>query len=384
MSPATRILVISPSNLRSDPRVFRQLSLLHRSCQLTAAGYQNPELEGVEFIQLAPRLGTWCVRLRRVSLLLARLYDTYHRQLEFVVAARAALRHGDFDVIIANDADSWPIGLELRRRGRVLFDAHEYAPCEFEDKWWWRLLFKPYKSNLCRRFLKHGDGWLTVCPGIADEYDRVFGVRPLVVMNVPAKQDFIPASTEPGRVRMIHHGGATRSRKIENMIRLFDHLDERFSLDLMLVPSDAGYVDELKTLAQGRKNVRFLDPVPMLEIPRRINQYDLGLYLLEPNSFNNRHALPNKFFEFIQARLAIAIGPSPEMARLVREYDCGVVATDFTPRALAAALAPITAAQLDAWKQNAHRAADVLCWERESEILRAEIDRLLALGPCVA
>ena len=37
-------------------------------------------------------------------------------------------------------------------------------------------------------------------------------------------------------------------------------------------------------------------------IVRTINQFDLGVYLLPPVNFNSAHALPNKFFEFIQAR----------------------------------------------------------------------------------
>ncbi len=384
MNPSTRVLIISPTDLRTDPRVFRQLTRLQGVCCLTAAGYADPELAGVEFVPLALRSRAWSARLRRIALLLARRYDYYYRQLEFVISAQAALRGREFDIVIANDSDSWPLGLDLRGRGRVLFDAHEYSPCEFEDKWWWGILFQRYKIDLCRRILPRGDGWLTVCPGIAEEYGRVFAVRPQVVMNVPSRQNLAPTTGDPQQVRMIHHGGATRSRRIENMIRMLDHLDGRFSLDLMLVPSDRGYVEELKKLAAGRRNVRFLPPVPMPEIPQRINQYDLGLYLLEPNSFNNQHALPNKFFEFVQARLGVAIGPSPEMADVVRKYDLGLIASGFRPEQLAAVLRPVESAQIGMWKQNAHQAAGKLCWEHEAEIMMAEIRRLLDLGPCAA
>ena len=40
-----------------------------------------------------------------------------------------------FDLIIANDIESLPLAFEIDPQARVLFDAHEYAPRHFEDKW---------------------------------------------------------------------------------------------------------------------------------------------------------------------------------------------------------------------------------------------------------
>jgi hypothetical protein len=122
--------------------------------------------------------------------------------------------------------------------------------------------------------------------------------------------------------------------------------------------------------------------VPTERIPEETRDYELGLFLLEPTNFNYLHALPNKFFEFVQARLAVAIGPSPEMARLVRAHDLGVVAEDFTPAALARALQTLTVGKIAHYKQNAHRAAAILCWEHESKILLNEVRRLLPSDPC--
>jgi glycosyltransferase involved in cell wall biosynthesis len=376
------LLVLSFSNLATDPRVNRQLRLLAAGFRVTAAGFADPGIAGVEFVALPSRTKSLRDRLLAATRLKLRQFTRYYWNIDSAHAAREALRGRPFDVIIANDANTWPLAASLRGRARLLLDAHEYAPREFEDLAWWRIFHQPFKTWLCREFLGQADAVLTVCPGIAEEYHREFGVRPVVVMNVPPRETLNPSPTAPDRIRMVHHGGATRSRKIENMIEIMAQLDERFALDLVLVPSDPAYFEGLKRLAAGRPNIRFVPPLPMREIASRINGYDVGLYLLEPNSFNNLHALPNKFFEFIQARLAVAIGPSPEMAGLVRQHACGLVAPDFTPHALAAALRPLTREQIDGWKDNAHRAADVLCWERESVTLRTQVDRLVALGPC--
>ncbi|MES2697637.1 MAG: glycosyltransferase [Verrucomicrobiota bacterium] len=379
-----RILILSPSDLATDPRVNRQLRLLRSLGRITAAGLADPELEQVEFVSLAFNPAVRGSRVQRLGRLATRQFRAYYDALPWVQKARAALKGRSFDVVIANDAESWPLGLELRGSGRTLFDAHEYTPREFEHAWWWRTFYQPYKIDLCRKFLRRADGVLTVCPGIADEYAREFGIRPIVVMNVPEAAAVAPSPVTGDKVRMIHHGGANPSRKIELMIQMLDHLDARFTLDLLLVPSDPRYVAYLRQLAAPRPRVRFLDPVPMRSIAETINRYDIGLYLLEPNSFNNRHALPNKFFEYIQARLGVAIGPSPEMARITTQEECGVVATSFQPETLAAALQAVTPDQLARWKQNSDRAAQRLCWEQEGLILRREVERLLSLGPCAA
>lgn len=382
------VLVLSLTNLATDPRVLRQLRLLQGECTVTAAGLGDPLLPGVEFLALPLRAKSWADRFATVARLKLRRFQEHYWHAaasSSVRTALTALRGRSFDVIIANDADTWPLAVALRGRARLLFDAHEYAPREFEDRLYWRILHQPYRTWLCREFLPRADAVTTVCDGIADEYARVFRLaRPVVVVNAPPHHPGTPRPTAPDRIRLVHHGLGSPSRRLEVMIDLLRHLDDRFTLDLMLLEPDPAYAAALRRRAATDGRIVFRPPVPTTEIIPATTGYDIGLFLLPPTNFNYRCALPNKFFEFVQARLAVAIGPSPEMARLVHQHELGVVAADFTPATLAAALRPVTAAQVDAWKHGAHRAADVLCWERESAKLRGEINRLLTLGPCAA
>src|SRR5205823_126992 len=142
------------------------------------------------------------------------------------------------------------------------------------------------------------------------------GVRATVVRNAPPFADLQPSEVhEP--IRILHHGAALRGRGLEEMLRVADLLDDRFTLDFVLVEHTPGFRDALIDRAKDNPRVRFPPPVPMRELVTLANGYDIGLYLLRPSNFNQLHALPNKFFEFIQGRLALAIGPSPEMAHLV-------------------------------------------------------------------
>lgn len=363
------VLVLSVSDLSRDPRVHRQLAYLAKSYRVTASGLAAPKVEGVRFIpmlqQSSPLRKAWAA-----ALLVLRQYQAYYWSRSHVVSALAAIQHETFDVIVANDLNTLPLALKISGgKSRVIFDAHEYAPREFEDWLLWRIFFQRYAHVFCKKYLPQADGMMTVCQGIADEYKRNYGVDAVVVTNAPAYQHLEPGPVEAGVVRMIHHGVAIPSRYLEHMIEMMQFLDERFRLDFMLMPDQRGYLERLKELAAADSRIRFIEPVAMQEIPKICNRYDIGVFLLPPVNFNYEHALPNKFFEFIQGRLAIAIGPSPEMSRLVRRYDCGVVADDFSPQAMARAIGGMTRERIFHCKRQAHIAAAELCAENNERLI---------------
>ena len=128
-------------------------------------------------------------------------------------------------------------------------------------------------------------------------------------------------------------------------------LPENYTLDLMLMPDDTYYL-KLIELAKQNPRIRFLPVVPTTEIIPFLNSYDIGLFLLPPTNFNYLNALPNKLFEFIQARLAIVVSPNPEMKQLVKTYTIGEVSEDYTPQAFAKAIQLITPEKLIYYKEN--------------------------------
>lgn len=371
-----KVLIISFSVIRSDPRVMRQVRLLESEYDLTVAGFgTGPEAKG-RFVEVVKpraslvRKATWALKL------LLGAFESYYWSQYQVKAAAGLLHDAAPDVIIANDLSALPLALALAKGKPVIYDAHEYSPGEYEDQFLWRLLFGRYNHAFCQKYLPQAASMLTVCQGIADEYAQHYGVRPKVVHNAPANQRLSPSPVRDDAIRMIHHGVASSARHLEVMIEMMGLLDHRFTLDLMLIEVEPAYMAFLRQKARHDARIRFVAPVPMPQICRSINDYDVGLYLLPPDNFNHRHALPNKFFEFVQACLAVAIGPSPEMAALAKKYECGIVAESFDPQALASALSGLDAGKLRALKEAAHRAAQSLCFEQEGQVIETEVRRL--------
>jgi len=358
------ILVLSFNNLERDPRIHRQIRFLKQDYRVTAVGTADPLIEGVDFISVSKRIEHLRTLLTSPRLMIGHYEDWYWGQ-PHIRASYEKLSNVRKDLIVANNIETLPLALRLAKGAKIIFDAHEYAPGQMEDILYWRIFFQKYTAHLCKTYIPQTDGMMTVGQIIADTYERETRVKPIVVTNAPDYEDLQPqfSDAEDKVIRMIYHGDASPSRQTDKMIRMMDFLDERYELNLMLIETHDHYLQYLKDLARERPRIRFRPPVPMRTIPKALNQFDVGVYLLEPVNFNLRHALPNKFFEFIQARLAIAIGPSPEMARLVRKHDLGVVSQDFSPQAFADCLRKMDRGTIDHFKLQSHKVA----WEMSAE-----------------
>ena len=157
-----------------------------------------------------------------------------------------------------------------------------------------------------------------------------------------------------------------------------DYVDSRFSLDLMLVkvPAHSEHYARLEKMANARSNVRIIPPVPFEEIIPFISQYDMGIFLCPPTTFNLLHCLPNKFFEFIQAHLAIVIGPSQEMAEIVERESLGIVAKDFAPQSVGERLINMTYDELISYKRASKSAAQLYNSNQNKKVLKEIIAKM--------
>jgi hypothetical protein len=100
--------------------------------------------------------------------------------------------------------------------------------------------------------------------------------------------------------------------------------------------------------------------VPPEEIVSTLVKYDIGISVIPSQPLSYKYSLPNKFFEYIAAGLAVVIGPSPEMARFVQRYDLGAIAADFEAKSLANTVKKLSADDINQMKRNSLKAAQSL------------------------
>ncbi|WP_238146725.1 glycosyltransferase family 1 protein [Ornithinimicrobium murale] len=366
------LLIISLSTLVADARVLRQIRLFADRYAVTTVGY-GPAPDGVvDHVQVPDEIISWHKDRR---LLILRRYQAAYDTAPVIRHLTPRLEPGRWDVVLANDVDAVPLAVTLRPRGGVHADLHEYASRQNEESRRWRWFVAPFRRWLVRTWVTRADSVTTVGSILAEEYRREFGLQAGVVPNAAPYADRSPTPVgDP--LRLVHSGAARRNRSLGVMLDAVRLTERPVTLDLYLVPNDPAYLAELQQEAADLPQVRFNDPVTPDELVARLGACDVGVFVLPPLTFNYLNTLPNKFFDFVQARLGIVVGPSPEMAGLVREHGLGVVTPDFTAEGLAQALDALTPESVASYKEASHAVARELSAEEQIKGWAAAVDAL--------
>jgi hypothetical protein len=342
--------------------VLKQVELFADEFEVTTCGYGPQPDPRVRHLEIPPDA---TIDERDRNHLILRRYERMYWNLPGIIAITALLEPGPlFDVVLANDIDTVGAALALEPRGGVHADIHEYAPRQNDEMLVWRVFVGPYVRWMCRTFLPRAASMTTVGNGVAAEYLRVFGLTAGVVTNAAPYASLTPRAPQIP-IRLVHSGAALRNRHLETLVAAARRTSADVTLDLFLMTNDPAYIDELRALACGSERVVVRDPVPYHKLIATLNAYDLGVHVIPPTNFNNRWSLPNKFFDYVQARLGLVIGPSAEMRSVLDEYGLGAVADGFDADALRRTLDGITPEAVARWKQNADRAARPLSAEAQ-------------------
>ncbi|TDK23552.1 hypothetical protein E2F48_16335 [Arthrobacter crusticola] len=385
-----RILCISFSDIQADARVLRQLDVLAEFGEVITLGYGAKPAAAAEHLELDAALPSLPQTPFGVALLALRAY----RRVELAApAVRAALKLAagrSFDLVVANEARALPLAHAIADGAPVWGDMHEWAPEERVHVLSWRLLIKPFMTAVCAKYLPRTHAVTVVNDSIARLYEEQFGSATVTVRNARPFVDLRPSEQVPGVIRLVHSGAAVPGRNLEGMIEAAGLLGPRYSLDLFLVAARDGgkYLRVLESLAARANNVTVHPPVAPEELPRVLNHYDVGIFSLPPQTRNHALMLPNKFFDFVQARLAIVFSPSPETSRLIEHHHLGAVTKDFSTEALAEAVRRMSMQDVARYKSHTHTAARALSSEADEEAQRGVLRRLLqevspdsAVGP---
>lgn len=275
------------------------------------------------------------------------------------------------DLIIANDLDTLPAAYISSRIRRVplLYDSHELFTQVPE------LIFRKRVQQVWKWiesiFLPRLKYAVTVSYPIAEIYRRLYRVRFRVVRNVPLRLPRPEKGQKPGRYQgkhlIIYQGALNVGRGLELIIRTMHFLE-----NAMLIIAGKGDIEGelLKLVREERleEKVDFKGRLIPEELISLTSSCDLGISLEEDLGLSYRYSLPNKLFDYIQARIPVLCSALPEMSRIVETYGVGVSTNERDPEKLAAVIRYMFHERsAGAWMDALDKAANELCWENESQ-----------------
>src|SRR5690606_38160232 len=134
------------SPIVNDARVLKQVALFCDDYEVTTCGYGEAPEGVAHHIRIPDDQVIWNLYGRYITL---KQYRAVYGRLGGVKWARANLKPGTWDVVLANDVESVPLALELKAPKGVHADLHEYTPRMKEHNVAWKQKISPYYVWLC-------------------------------------------------------------------------------------------------------------------------------------------------------------------------------------------------------------------------------------------
>lgn len=283
------------------------------------------------------------------------------------------------DVLVANDLDTLlPNYWIARLKGaKVVYDAHEIFT-EVPE-----LTANPGKKKTWKRLERYlvpkMKYMFTVNDSISDWYYNEYGVRALVLRNIPLlkQQDKtgltrneldLPADK---KIILLQGAGINIQRGAEEAVEAMAGVHNA----LLLIIGSGDVVPFLKQYVEEKKlgeKVRFLAKQPLEKLRAYTQLADLGLTLDKNTNINYRFSLPNKLFDYIHAGVPVLASDLVEVRNIVEKYKVGTIAVQHDPQYLANLFNSVLADEktLAMWKENAKLASRELNWQNEEKVLK--------------
>jgi len=217
-------------------------------------------------------------------------------------------------------------------KAKLIYDSRELYPyvASTTKKPWSSLFWRFLES----KYINKADQVFTVSDSISKSLSDMYGIpRPEVIWNIPEATDYTPNTSLRDQIGLssshrliLHQGQIKKSRGCQVLIEAIGRTDEVHCVFLGGGSEKAAMQDFAKSLALEER-IHFLNPVPSNELLGYTSGANIGVSLLEDTCLNHRFALPNKFFEYLQAGIPVIASELPEVSSLVQEYDVGWLAT---------------------------------------------------------
>jgi glycosyltransferase involved in cell wall biosynthesis len=268
-------------------------------------------------------------------------------------------------------------------RQPVIYDSHElFFDRAFRGLPRWIVSLLTRLRPLEKRLAHRAAGFIATSESHADRLVENLDLpRPVIVCNaVDLRRLGDKAADYPfvGECRVIAHSGSLLDgRHLPQMVEALRHLPDDVALVLMgRGPLAVRLTQQADALGVGHR-FAIVPPVHPDCVAPTLAQADLGIVLITSHSLSYHLSLPNKFFETLAAGLPMVVSPIPELARMMEQYDIGLVCDPSDPADIADKINTLLQPDnLARYKTNAEKARQELNWANEEKKLIAVYQRI--------
>jgi len=281
----------------------------------------------------------------------------------------------DFDILHCNDLNTLPIGFIIKKffnkNVKIVYDAHEYET-EINGL---KGIQKILTQKLEKYLIKYADKVITVSDAIADEYVKNYNIpKPALVLNTPPykkiqKKDIFRETLNIPKDKTIflYQGGLSKGRGIEILLDTFKNIDDKKTV---IVFMGYGPLEELvKNASKEYVNIYFHKAVSPDVLLEYTSSADFGISTIEDSCLSYRYCLPNKIFEYLMAEIPVIVSNLPEMKRVVKDNNIGVVAEDNNTKGLNEAIEEAVLLDQNELQKNIQRVKEIYNWEEQEKVL---------------
>lgn len=277
------------------------------------------------------------------------------------------------DLLLANDLDTLPANYLVSRIKRIplVYDSHEYftGVPELQN----RKIVKGIWKWIEKRIFPNLKYIYTVSQSIADLYKEEYNREVKVVRNLSPgwKPVNKPYRSELGisegkRILVLQGSGINIERGAEEAVEAMLYVENA----ILLIIGEGDVIDQLKKSVDQMDlsgMILFINKMPYAKLLEYTSLGDVGLTLDKDTNLNYRYSLPNKLFDYIQARVPVLASKLVEVEKIIRNYEIGELIDSHEPKHIAEKLNFMLDSEdkRREWKKNLEQAAEELCWENE-------------------
>ena len=264
--------------------------------------------------------------------------------------------------------------ISIFKKIKRVYDAHELF-CEMKEIVTRPTIYKLWKKIERFAVPKFTTGY-TVNQPIADEFERMYGVKYEVIRNIALLRPLIKLPKIEKFI--LYQGAVNEGRSFETLIPAMKEVDSK-----LIICGNGNFMDQTRQLVKKynvENKVIFKGKLTPVELRTITQQAYIGITLFDDKGLSNYYSLANRFFDYLHAGIPQLCVNYPVYKLINDEQPIALLVTDTSSKNLAFQLNKLLHNEVlyKELENNCIKAREILNWQTEEKIIIKFYKELLA------